>query len=48
MFDREGRAPIALNPFLLDEHVRSTRPIARTFPPLTPIEQHPRRPAGQR
>ncbi|HJF50555.1 MAG TPA: ATP-binding domain-containing protein, partial [Brachybacterium paraconglomeratum] len=46
VFDREGRAPITLNPFPLDDNLRSTRTIAHAFAPLTPVEQTPRLPAG--
>lgn len=46
VFDREGRAPITLNPFPLDDNLRSTRAIARTFAPLTPIEQNLRMDEG--
>jgi len=46
VFDREGRAPITLNPFPLDDNLRSTRAIARTFAPLTPLEQTPRMDEG--
>lgn len=42
VFDREGRAPITLNPFPLDDNLRNSRSIARTFAPLTPLEQNPR------
>lgn len=42
VFDREGRAPITLNPFPLDDNLRNTRTIARTFAPLTPLEQRAR------
>ncbi|MEE1617229.1 nuclease-related domain-containing DEAD/DEAH box helicase [Brachybacterium sp. J153] len=42
VFDREGRAPITLNPFPLDENLRNTRAIARSFAPLTALEQRPR------
>ncbi|WP_422114785.1 NERD domain-containing protein [Brachybacterium sp. UNK5269] len=42
VFDREGRAPVTLNPFPLDDNLRNTSTIARTFAPLTPIEQRPR------
>ena len=42
VFDREGQAPITLSPFPLDDNLRSTRAIARTFAPLTPIEQNAR------
>lgn len=46
VFDREGRAPITLNPFPLDDNLRSTRAIARTFAPLTPLAQNPRMAEG--
>lgn len=46
VFDREGRAPITLNPFPLDENLRSTASIARTFAPLTPVEQRARMAEG--
>lgn len=46
VFDREGRAPITLNPFPLDDNLRNTRAIARTFAPLTPLEQTARMEAG--
>jgi hypothetical protein len=42
VFDREGRAPITLNPFPLDDNLRNTRTIAHTFAPLTPVVQTPR------
>lgn len=42
VFDREGRAPITLNPFPLDDNLRNTKSIARTFAPLTPLTQNPR------
>lgn len=47
VFDREGVAPITLNPFPLDDNLRSTARIARTFAPLTPIEQTPRLDEGE-
>lgn len=46
VFDREGRAPITLNPFPLDDNLRNTRAIARTFAPMTPILQNPRMDEG--
>ncbi|MDN5822038.1 MAG: NERD domain-containing protein [Brachybacterium sp.] len=46
VFDREGRAPITLNPFPLDDNLRNTRTIARTFAPLTPLEQNARMEEG--
>lgn len=46
VFDREGRAPVTLNPFPLDDNLRNTRSIARTFAPLTPILQAPRMQEG--
>ncbi|MGP9844116.1 NERD domain-containing protein [Brachybacterium sp. 107] len=46
VFDREGRAPITLNPFPLDDNLRNTRAIARTFAPMTPIQQTPRMDEG--
>ncbi|MGP9734844.1 NERD domain-containing protein [Brachybacterium sp. AOP42-C2-15] len=42
VFDREGRAPITLNPFPLDDNLRNTKAIPRTFAPLTPLTQNPR------
>lgn len=42
VFDREGTAPVTLNPFPLDENVRNTATIARTFAPLTEYRQIPR------
>lgn len=46
VFDREGKAPITLNPFPLDDNLRNTATIAATFAPLTPVEQVPRLGAG--
>ncbi|MDN5687408.1 MAG: NERD domain-containing protein [Brachybacterium sp.] len=46
VFDREGRAPITLSPFPLDDNLRNTRSIAHTFAPLTPIEQNARMEQG--
>ncbi|WP_241237374.1 nuclease-related domain-containing DEAD/DEAH box helicase [Brachybacterium saurashtrense] len=46
VFDREGRAPITLNPFPLDDNLRNTRAIARTFAPLTPLAQTARMAEG--
>ena len=46
VFDREGRAPITLNPFPLDDNLRNTRRIAHTFAPLTPLEQNARMAEG--
>jgi len=42
VFDREGRAPITLSPFPLDDNLRNTKSIARTFEPLAPLAQNPR------
>ena len=47
VFDREGTAPITLNPFPLDDNLRNTRRIAQSFAPLTPIEQHARMDEGE-
>lgn len=46
VFDREGRAPITLNPFPLDDNLRNTRRIAHAFAPLTPLEQNARMAEG--
>ncbi|MBE9403166.1 NERD domain-containing protein [Brachybacterium sp. p3-SID1565] len=46
VFDRDGRAPITLSPFPLDDNLRNTRTIAETFAPLTPLEQNPRMEEG--
>ncbi|EYT48138.1 nuclease-related domain-containing DEAD/DEAH box helicase [Brachybacterium muris] len=46
VFDRDGRAPITLSPFPLDDNLRNTRTIARTFAPLTPVEQNARMDEG--
>ncbi|ASK64712.1 NERD domain protein [Brachybacterium avium] len=46
VFDREGRAPITLNPFPLDDNLRNTSTIARTFAPLAPLEQNARMEEG--
>lgn len=46
VFDREGSAPITLNPFPLDDNLRNTGAIARTFAPLTPLAQLPRMDEG--
>lgn len=46
VFDREGRAPITLNPFPLDDNLRNSGRIARTFAPLTPLAQNARMEEG--
>lgn len=46
VFDRDGRAPITLSPFPLDDNLRNTRTIAETFAPLTPVVQTPRMDTG--
>ena len=47
VFDREGRAPITLSPFPLDDNLRNTATIAATFAPLTELEQTPRLATGE-
>lgn len=46
VFDREGRAPITLNPFPLDDNLRNSGRIAKTFAALTPLSQNPRMEEG--
>ncbi|HZK06458.1 MAG TPA: NERD domain-containing protein [Actinomycetaceae bacterium] len=42
IFDRDGAAPIELSPFILDDNLRNTPQIARTFASLTPYPQRVR------
>ncbi|MFP3714712.1 NERD domain-containing protein [Puerhibacterium sp. TATVAM-FAB25] len=42
LFPRDGRPPIALPPFVLEENLRSTRQIAQTFGALTATRVQPR------
>ncbi|WP_299560495.1 ATP-binding domain-containing protein [uncultured Mycolicibacterium sp.] len=43
VFDRHGSPPVPLVPLVLDQNLRNTRQIARTFQPLV---DHPMRPLG--
>lgn len=38
VFARQGRPPVALNPVMLDENLRNTKQIARTFGSLTRLQ----------
>ncbi|GAB2473980.1 nuclease-related domain-containing DEAD/DEAH box helicase [Xylanimonas ulmi] len=42
LFPRDGRPPIDLPPFVLEENLRSTKQIARTFGALTDTQVQPR------
>ncbi|MGO1319432.1 MAG: NERD domain-containing protein [Galactobacter sp.] len=46
VFDREGDAPITLDPFPLDDNLRNSAQIAACFAPLTPVTQVPRMEPG--
>lgn len=46
VFDREGDAPITLDPFPLDDNLRNSAQIAECFAPLTPMTQIPRMEPG--
>lgn len=47
IFDREGAAPIELNPFVLGENLRNARTIALAFAPLAPVRQRVRNDVGE-
>lgn len=47
VFDREGAAPIELNPFPLGDNLRNSGNIAATFAPLSPLPQRVRNDAGE-
>lgn len=47
IFDREGSAPIELNPFPLDENLRNSRNIALAFAPLSSVKQRVRNEARE-
>ncbi|GAB2899797.1 NERD domain-containing protein [Neomicrococcus lactis] len=48
VFDRNGAAPIELNPFPLDDNLRNSRAIAECFAPLTALPQDVRSESGER
>lgn len=47
IFDREGAAPVELNPFVLGENLRNARNIALAFAPLAAMRQRVRNDVGE-
>lgn len=47
IFDREGAAPVELNPFVLGENLRNARTIALAFAPLASVRQRVRNDVGE-
>jgi hypothetical protein len=47
IFDREGAAPVELNPFVLGENLRNARNIALAFAPLASVRQRVRNDMGE-